>query len=76
MKKDYEILLEYKKSTGDWHYDPAILSTDAVYIGRILDFDFSQIKMKLEKKRSEYGTKLYDEDFKNGKLIPSQLDPN
>lgn len=76
MNKNYTSLLEYKESTGDWHYNPLVPSTDSQYVGRIMDLDFSKFKSKLEEKKSECGVILYDEDFKNGKLIPSQLSPN
>ena len=76
MSKDYKSLLEYKKSSGDWHYDPSIPSSDSQYIGRIVDLDFSKIKSKLEEKESEHAVELYEDDFKDGTLIPSQLSPN
>ncbi len=76
MSKDYESLLDYKKSLKDWHYDPSVPSNDAVYIGRITNLDFSSIKLKIKQKESENGIKLYEDDFKNGKLIPSQLSPD
>jgi len=77
MSKDYESLLDYKKSLKDWHYDPSVPSNDAVYIGRITNLDFSSIKLKLNPyQASENGIKLYEDDFKNGKLIPSQLNPD
>ena len=76
MSKNHKSLLEYKKSTGDWHYNPSIPSNDSQYVGRIIDLDFSKFKSKLEEKESECGVALYDEDFKNGTLIPSQLNPN
>ena len=34
-------LLDYKKSLGDWHYNPMIKSTDYQYVGRFVT-DFSQ----------------------------------
>ena len=37
MAKSYESLLEYKKSTGDWHYDPSIPTADCTYVGQIID---------------------------------------
>ena len=76
MSKDYKSLLEYKKGTGDWHYDPSVSSTDSQYVGRIVDLDFSKIKSKLEEKESEHAVELYEDDFKDGTLIPSQLSPN
>jgi len=80
MNKDHESLLEYKKSTGDWHYDPTEPTTDVQYVGklqlfRIVGMDFADIKSKLEDKDVETGVDLYPEDFVNGTLIPSQLDP-
>jgi len=75
MPKEFKSLLEYRKSKKDWHYDPSVKSKDCKYIGRIMNFDFSLIKKKLEKKKEEIATKLYEEDLKNGTLIPSQLNP-
>ena len=76
MSKDYKSVLEYKKSLKDWHYDPSVPSNDSQYIGRIVDLDFSKIKSKLEEREPEHCVQLYDEDFVNGKSIPSQLNPN
>ena len=73
--KVFKSVLEYKKSLGDWHYDPSVQSTDCQYVGRIIDLDFSKIKKKLSNKDSEHSCEIYSEDFKNGKKIPSQLDP-
>ena len=42
--KVFKSVLEYKKSLGDWHYDPSVQSTDCQYVGRIIDLDFSKIK--------------------------------
>ena len=72
--KVFKSVLEYKKSLGDWHYDPSVQSTDCQYVGRIIDLDFSKIK-KLSNKGSEHSCEIYPEDFKNGKKIPTQLDP-
>ena len=44
MAKSYESLLEYKKSTGDWHYDPSIPTADCNYVGQIIDLDFESFK--------------------------------
>ena len=75
MPKEFKSLLEYKKSKKDWHYNPSVKSKDCKYVGRIMNFNFSKIKEKLEKKKEEISTELYKEDIKNGKLIPTQLHP-
>ena len=51
MPKEFKSLLEYKKSKKDWHYNPSVKSKDCKYVGRIMNFDFSKIKEKLEKKK-------------------------
>lgn len=76
MPKTFTSLFEYKKSTNDWHYDPNFKSKDCKYIGRIKNVNFSKIKKKLSKKQSESSVQLYKGDFKNGKIIPTQLSPN
>ena len=42
MSKDYESLLEYKKSTKDWHYNPSVPSIDYQYVGRFVDLTFDE----------------------------------
>ena len=78
MSKDYESLLEYKKSTKDWHYNPNIPSIDYEYVGQIMDVDWLDIKDKLPQKGPSKTSPAYiwPEDIKNGILIPSQLSPN
>ena len=78
MSKDYESLLEYKKSTKDWHYNPNIPSIDYEYVGQIIDFDWSKIKDKLPPKEptKTSASHIWPEDIKNGTLIPSQLSPD
>ena len=66
----------YKKFTKDWHYDPSVKTRDCKYIGRISNLNFKKFKSKLIKKKSESSVTLYDEDFKKGKIIPTQLSPN
>ena len=62
MAKTFTSLLEYKKSTKDWHYKPSIKSKDCKYIGRIKNLNFNKIKLKLSKKKSESSIQLYKED--------------
>ena len=76
MPKTFTSLFEYKKSTKDWHYNPSIKSRDCKYIGRIKNLKFNKIKSKLSKKKSESSVRLYKDDFRNGKIIPTQLSPN
>ena len=76
MAKSYESLLEYKKSTGDWHYDPSIPTADCTYVGQIIDLDFESFKHKLPEKESKTSMDIWPEDVENGTLIPSQLSPN
>ena len=42
MSKDFESLLEYKKSTKDWHYNPSVPSVDYQYVGRFVDLTFDE----------------------------------
>ena len=42
MSKDFESLLEYKKSTKDWHYNPSVPSIDYQYVGRFVDLTFDE----------------------------------
>ena len=76
MTKKFESLLEYKKSTKDWHYDPMVKSNDCEFVGTIKNFNFEKIKHELGDKDPESSVKLYEDDFKNGKSIPDQLSPN
>ena len=76
MVKKFKSLLEYKKSTKDWHYDPSVKSKDCKFIGRITNLNFKKYKSKFIDKKPESSVKLYDDDFKNGKIIPTQLSPN
>ena len=40
MDDKYKSLLEYKKSTKDWHYNPSLNSVDSHYVGRFVgNFD-------------------------------------
>ena len=78
MSKDFESLLEYKKSTKDWHYNPSIPSVDYQYVGRITNLDFNWFKWDIPEKEPSKTSASYiwPEDIKNGTLIPSQLSPN
>ena len=76
MVKKFKSLLEYKKHIKDWHYDPSIKSKDCKFIGRITNLNFKKFKNKLIDKKSESSVKLYDDDFKKGRIIPTQLSPN
>ena len=76
MSKNYDSLLEYKKSTKDWHYNPSVKSIDCQYVGRIKNLEFLNVKSEIKEKQSESSVKLYEEDFVNGKTIPDKLSPN
>ena len=36
-------VFETKIESGDWHYDPMVKSTDYKYLGRIVNFNCSEI---------------------------------
>ena len=74
--KNYASLLDYKKSTKDWNYNPMSKSKDCEYVGRITDLNFKQVKGEIPEKKPEHAVSVYLEDFKNGKLIPNELSPN
>ena len=61
MSKDFDSLLEYKKSTGDWHYNPMIKSTDYQYVGRFVT-DFSQHMRDVEWGEPETAIDIWEED--------------
>ena len=76
MSKDFESLLEYKKSTKDWHYNPSVPSVDYQYVGRFVDLTFDENELPEKETSKTSASYIWPEDIKNGTLIPSQLSPN
>ena len=76
MSKDFESLLEYKKSTKDWHYDPSVPSVDYQYVGRFVDLTFDENELPEKEPSKTSASYIWPQDIKNGTLIPSQLSPN
>lgn len=62
MNKKYKSLLEYKKSSGDWHYNPMIKSTDYQYIGRAVNVDFSEKLKNINWGEPETAVDIWEED--------------
>ena len=54
-------LLDYKKSLGDWHYNPMIKSTDYQYVGRFVT-DFSQHIKNVDWGEPETAIDIWEED--------------
>ena len=54
-------LLNYKKSLGDWHYDPTMPSTDYQYVGRFIT-DFNWHLKNVDWGKPEHGVDLWPED--------------
>ena len=73
MAKDFDSLLEYKKSTGDWHYNPSIPSVDCQYVGQIIDLDFESFKNKLPIQSRVVRTTLLFDAPDLAKLIDSKF---
>jgi hypothetical protein len=59
--KEYDSQLEYKKSLGDWHYDPSQQSTDCQHVGRFVG-DFSGFKKATDQVEDGHAVDLYPED--------------
>ena len=49
---------EIKKESKDWHYDPMVKSTDYQYLGRIKNFNCSEILSKLDWGEDQYCVEL------------------
>jgi len=67
MDDKYKSLLEYKKSTKDWHYNPSLNSVDSHYVGRFVgnfdgldEVDFGKVQSCVD---------LYEGDEKIGSDI-------
>ena len=61
-------LLDYKKSSKDWHYDPSIQSNDCKYVGRYL-IDFSIYLNKINWGKCQSALDLYSEDEDLGESL-------
>ena len=59
-------VFEMKKESGDWHYDPMVKSTDYTYLGRIVNFNCSEILKKTKWNKEEFCTVFKSEDKKKG----------
>ena len=57
---------EIKKESKDWHYDPMVKSTDYQYLGRIKNFNCSEILSKLDWGEDQYCVELEADDVNKG----------
>jgi hypothetical protein len=59
--EDFESLLDYKKASGDWHYDPMAASIDCQYVGRF-DVNFSKHLTNVSWGKPETAVDIWEED--------------
>ncbi len=62
--EQFESQLEYKKASGDWHYDPSIESIDCQYVGRFVG-NFEGFKEATNQVEDGHAVDIYPEDANN-----------
>ena len=73
MIKKYKSLLEYKKSTKDWHYNPNVPSVDYQYVGQIVDLEFDENDLPDKEPSKTSASYIWPEDIKNAVIIDGKV---